>query len=76
MMIAHVCQVSDFSSAPEWDSVPVGANCLGLSKSGTLAYVDIPDSQWSAAINDLLARGTVERQGKRRSARYRISESD
>ncbi|SDF26316.1 Eco57I restriction-modification methylase domain-containing protein [Limimaricola pyoseonensis] len=47
-----------------------------LSKSDILAYVDIPDGQWNAAINDLLARGTVERKGERRSARYRISESD
>lgn len=47
-----------------------------LSKSEILAYVDIPDGQWNAAINDLLARGTVERQGERRGARYRISESD
>lgn len=47
-----------------------------LSKSDILAYVDIPDGQWNAAINDLLALGTVERQGERRSARYRISESD
>lgn len=47
-----------------------------LSKSDILAYVDIPDGQWNAAINDLLARGSVERQGERRSARYRISESD
>ncbi|MDP5306214.1 Eco57I restriction-modification methylase domain-containing protein [Paracoccus spongiarum] len=47
-----------------------------LSKSDILAYVDIPDGQWNAAINDLLARGTVERQGERRGARYRISESD
>ncbi|NGQ93368.1 hypothetical protein G5V65_21000, partial [Rhodobacter sp. HX-7-19] len=47
-----------------------------LSKSEILAYVDIPDGQWNAAINDLLARGTVERQGERRGARYRMSESD
>lgn len=47
-----------------------------LSKSDILAYVDIPDGQWNAAITDLLARGTVERQGERRGARYRISESD
>lgn len=47
-----------------------------LSKSDILAYVDIPYGQWNAAINDLLARDTVERQGERRSARYRISESD
>lgn len=47
-----------------------------MSKSDILAYVDIPDGQWNAAINDLLARGTVERQGERRGARYRITESD
>ena len=47
-----------------------------LSKLDILAYVDIPDGQWNSAINDLLARGTVERQGERRGARYRISESD
>ncbi|WP_160321239.1 Eco57I restriction-modification methylase domain-containing protein [Prosthecomicrobium hirschii] len=47
-----------------------------LSKSDILAYVDIPDGQWNAAINELLASGTVERQGERRGARYRISESD
>lgn len=47
-----------------------------MSKSDILAVVDIPDGQWNAAINDLLARGTVERQGERRGTRYRISESD
>jgi hypothetical protein len=47
-----------------------------LSKSDILADIDIPDGQWNAAINDLLSRGTVERQGERRGARYRISESD
>lgn len=46
------------------------------SKSEVLALADIADGQWNAAINDLLARGTVERQGERRGARYRISESD
>lgn len=44
------------------------------SKSDILAYVNITDGQWSAAINDLLARGTIERHGERRGARYRISE--
>ena len=47
-----------------------------LSKSDILAYVDIPDGHWNIAINELLAGGIVERQGERRSARYRISESD
>jgi hypothetical protein len=44
-----------------------------LSKSDILAHVDIPDSHWNTAINDLLARGAVERQGERRSARYRYA---
>ena len=42
-----------------------------LSKSEILVYVGIPDGQWNAAINDLLARGTVERQGERRGTRYK-----
>jgi len=45
-------------------------------KADILAYVGMPDGQWNAAINDLLARGIVERQGERRGARYRISESN
>jgi hypothetical protein len=51
-----------FSQTPRW-----------LSKSDILAHVDIPDSHWNTAINDLLARGAVERQGERRSARYRYA---
>ncbi len=47
-----------------------------LSKADILAYVDIPDGQWNAAINDLLSRGIVERQGERRGARYRFTEGD
>lgn len=76
MMACMDSQISYFFSAPEWASMPVGANCLWLGKSDTRACVEIHDAQSSTAINDLLARGTVERQGERRSARYRISESD
>lgn len=47
-----------------------------LSKSDILAHVDIPGGQWNTAINDLIERGTVERQGERRGARYRIVEGD
>ena len=47
-----------------------------LSKADILAYVDIPDGQWNAAINDLLSRGIVERQGERRGARYRFTDGD
>ena len=47
-----------------------------LSKADILAYADVPDGQWNAAINDLLSRGIVERQGERRGARYRIIEGD
>jgi hypothetical protein len=45
-----------------------------LSKSDILADVDVPDGHWNAAINDLIARGRIERQGERRGARYRITE--
>jgi hypothetical protein len=47
-----------------------------MSKSDIVAHIEIPDGQWNAAINDLLSRGTVERQGERRGARYKFSESD
>lgn len=47
-----------------------------LSKSDVLAYIDIPDSNWNAAITALVERGVVERRGERRSARYRFAESD
>jgi hypothetical protein len=47
-----------------------------LSKSDILTYVDIPDGQWNAAINDLLSRGIIKRQGERRGARYRFTEGD
>lgn len=76
MMACMDSQISYFFSAPEWASMPVRVNCLWLGKSDTRACVEIHDAQLSIAINDLLARGTVERQGERRSARYRISESD
>lgn len=46
------------------------------SKSDILASINIPDGKWNAAISILLARGTIERKGERRSALYRISESD
>ena len=42
-----------------------------LAKSDILAAIRIPDVQWNAAINGLIARGVVERLGERRSARYR-----
>lgn len=47
-----------------------------LSKSEILEMSGLEAGKWNAAINDLLARGKVERQGERRGARYRISESD
>lgn len=67
---------SGLNSAAEEIVSHLKARRSWLSKSDILAYVDIPDDQWTAAINDLLARGTVERQGERRSARYRIPEID
>lgn len=76
MMARMNSQIFYFFSAPAWASMPGGANCHWLGKLGTRACVEILVGQWSIAINDLLARGTVERQGERRSARYRISESD
>ena len=61
MMARMDSQIAYFFSAPEWASMPVGANCPWLGKSDTRAFVEIHDVQWGTAINDLLARGTVER---------------
>lgn len=47
-----------------------------LSKSEVLQLSGVDASKWNSAINDLMARGIVERQGERRGARYRISQSD
>jgi hypothetical protein len=44
-----------------------------LAKSDVLAAAGITDSQWNAAILDLVSGGKVERQGERRGARYRIT---
>ena len=46
------------------------------SKSEIIERTKIPDNQWFGAINDLLARGIIERQGERRGARYRIVRGD
>ncbi len=43
------------------------------AKSDILAATEITDSQWNAAIAELLAGGRVERQGERRGARYRAT---
>ncbi|ERW81701.1 TPA: hypothetical protein NIJ04_005050 [Pseudomonas aeruginosa] len=40
------------------------------AKSDILAATGIADSQWNAAIADLMADGKVERQGEKRGARY------
>lgn len=42
------------------------------AKAGILTATGITDGQWNAAIADLIGSGSVERQGERRGARYRI----
>lgn len=51
----------------------LGANQGWHAKSDILAATVITDGQWSTAIADLLASGSVERQGERRGARYRCT---
>lgn len=41
------------------------------AKADILDATNITDGQWNAAIADLVANGRVERQGERRTARYR-----
>jgi hypothetical protein len=45
------------------------------AKADILAATGITDGQWNAGINDLIAAGKVERQGERRGARYRASDT-
>ncbi len=42
------------------------------AKADVLAATGITDGQWNAAIADLFSSGSVERQGEKRGARYRI----
>jgi hypothetical protein len=42
------------------------------AKGDVLAATGITDGQWNAAITSLMSGGKVERQGERRSARYRV----
>ena len=47
---------------------------LGLhSKADILSATGVADGQWNGAINDLIARGQVIRQGEKRGARYRAN---
>jgi len=46
------------------------------AKSDILTATGITDGQWNTAINELIARDKVERQGERRGARYRIIQGD
>lgn len=64
---------AELNSAAEKIVSHLKARRSWLSKSDILAHVDIPNVQWNATISDLLARGAIERQGERRSARYRIA---
>jgi hypothetical protein len=43
------------------------------AKADILTAIGITDSQWNAAIADLIAGGKAERQGERRGARYRAT---
>lgn len=42
------------------------------AKSDVITATGLTDSQWNTTINELIATGRVERQGERRSARYRL----
>lgn len=45
------------------------------AKTDVLAATGITDGQWNAGIADLIAGGRVERQGERRGARYRATDT-
>lgn len=68
------------SSTQTTDAVPAHAILDYLrshpgwhAKADVLAVTGLTDSQWNAAIADLVATGRVERRGERRGARYRAT---
>jgi 23S rRNA G2445 N2-methylase RlmL len=44
----------------------------GASKADIIGATRLADSQWNAAINELLAQGVVTKAGERRAARYHL----
>jgi hypothetical protein len=48
----------------------IGAATDGVSKADVLATTDLTDAQWNAAINALLADGSVTKSGGDRGTRY------
>jgi len=71
----------DFDSAPGNESAIGPSHAIAEylkahpgwhAKADLVAAIGITDSQWSAAINALIADRRIERQGERRGARYRI----
>jgi len=51
----------------------LSAHASWHAKADILTATGLTDSQWNAAITDLVARGLVERQGERRGARYQAT---
>lgn len=71
----------DFETEATIDGATPATTLLGFlnahgewhAKADILAATGLTDSQWNAAIADLIADGRVERQGERRGARYRVT---
>jgi type I restriction-modification system DNA methylase subunit len=53
----------------------LGSHSGWHAKADVLAATGITDSNWNAAISELIDRGKVERQGERRGARYRATDA-
>jgi hypothetical protein len=44
---------------------------LGILSVRSISAIDVPEEKWNAAIDDLVSRGMVERQGECWDVRYR-----
>ncbi len=63
-----------FRSAPAVDQSTLNAVAGGAAKSDVLAATGLSSGQWTAAINALLAEGSVTKTGAKRGTRYHLKE--
>lgn len=71
--VNHGCETTTPSSVASTAVIEyLGSHSGWHAKADILAATGITDGQWKATIADLIADGSVERQGEKRGARYRV----
>ena len=71
--VNHGCETTTPSSVASTAVIEyLGSHSGWHAKADILAATGITDGQWNATIADLIADGSVERQGEKRGARYRV----